>query len=799
METLTCKEKSKSNEIVGNRHENDITSVSYKQEKRFLDYEMINTNDSGDLNVDVKLISNAGNQLLFKARSKTPKPPDLPRSTAFRRKSSVFRQEYDDERDCVEDDDIDYSCIERSPGDGCFSECTEEDFEQLSDCYYDDELLEEGINLIEDESDELSNITGSSESRPSTAALQEPLHREKLVHTLKQRSTKIRSANVDSRGHWIAYGTEEVQPALTSSLFPNMPGTIHFTVDGERVHPFPSKIKKHLKWKMSPITPNVVKLCIARSGFLPTKKNDWLGYWGRHMKATGFKAVREYQKVNHFPGSFQIGRKDKLWKNLSKLLTRHGRKEFGFIPQTFILPQDFRIFKRVWEDGGNRQKWILKPPASARGIGVRVVNKWSQIPKKKPVVVQKYLTKPYLINGRKFDLRIYVFVTSFDPLRIYLFEDGLARFATCKYTSSSKSLGNRFMHLTNYSINKKNNNVYTPNDNEEVCQGHKWSLKALWGYLKRSGVNTSKIWENIKDIVVKTVICCESTVNVLMKQNVRNSYCCNELFGFDVMLDENLKPWILEVNISPSLHSTSPLDMSIKGQMVRDLLNISGYKIPDNLLNTAMRSSSFNNPSSLDKGRFALTSDQKAKHGFYVNNYGNDRLKATILDILTPEDIKILAETEDEYSRRGCFQRIFPSETSQKYLTFFDSPRYRNILLDEWTKKYLREGHRTAIGVALLCTYTQQGIHLRSSCYDLNHQWVSPQQISSDQSYQSPVSRSLSAPASTRLLENYGISPTSQISLPKIKRKTGRSHASKSISTKTTSMATKKKCSNKNI
>lgn len=91
------------------------------------------------------------------------------------------------------------------------------------------------------------------------------------------------------------------------------------------------------------------------------------------------------------------------------------------------------------------------------------------------------------------------------------------------------------------------------------------------------------------------------------------------------------------LKITYSLHSTSPLDMSIKGQMVRDLLNISGYKIPDNLLNTAMRyddknestliyhdlyylrskfvfrSNSFNNPSSLDKGRFALTSDQKAK------------------------------------------------------------------------------------------------------------------------------------------------------------------------------------------
>lgn len=45
----------------------------------------------------------------------------------------------------------------------------------------------------------------------------------------------------------------------------------------------------------------------------------------------------------------------------------------------------------------------------------------------------RYLHKPYLISGSKFDLRIYVYVTSYDPLRIYLFSDGLVRFASCKY------------------------------------------------------------------------------------------------------------------------------------------------------------------------------------------------------------------------------------------------------------------------------------------------------------------------------------------------------------------------------
>lgn len=75
-------------------------------------------------------------------------------------------------------------------------------------------------------------------------------------------------------------------------------------------------------------------------------------------------------------------------------------------------------------------------PASARGVGIKVINKWSQLPKKTSLVVQKYIAKPYLINGSKFDLRLYVLVTSFHPLRIYLYPDGLARFASGQFISS---------------------------------------------------------------------------------------------------------------------------------------------------------------------------------------------------------------------------------------------------------------------------------------------------------------------------------------------------------------------------
>uniref|UniRef100_A0A803XMB7 Tubulin tyrosine ligase like 4 n=1 Tax=Meleagris gallopavo TaxID=9103 RepID=A0A803XMB7_MELGA len=233
-----------------------------------------------------------------------------------------------------------------------------------------------------------------------------------------------------------------LKPALVCSLFPNVPPTIYFSTHDERVEKLPWEQRKLLRWKMCTVTPNIVKQTISRSHFRVSKSNnDWLGCWGHHMKSPGFRAIREHQKLNHFPGSFQIGRKDRLWRNLLKMQTRCGKKEFNFFPQSFILPQDIKLLRKAWEEGASRQKWIVKPPASARGIGIQVIHKWSQLPKRRPLLVQRYLHKPYLIDGRKFDLRIYVYVTCYDPLRVYLFKDGLVRFASCKARPGSGARG----------------------------------------------------------------------------------------------------------------------------------------------------------------------------------------------------------------------------------------------------------------------------------------------------------------------------------------------------------------------
>jgi len=73
---------------------------------------------------------------------------------------------------------------------------------------------------------------------------------------------------------------------------------------------------------------------------------------------------------------------------------------------------------------------------------------------KENVVVAKYVDNPLLVNGYKWDLRLYVLVTSFNPLVVYLYEEGLVRFATVKYARDRSRINNRRMHLCNYSVNK---------------------------------------------------------------------------------------------------------------------------------------------------------------------------------------------------------------------------------------------------------------------------------------------------------------------------------------------------------
>ena len=81
--------------------------------------------------------------------------------------------------------------------------------------------------------------------------------------------------------------------------------------------------------------------------------------------------------------------------------------------------------------------WIVKPSCSSQGKGIFMVDDISEVPLNESLVISRYIDNPLLINGLKFDLRLYVLVTSFDPLKIYVYNEGLVRFASEPYNNNN--------------------------------------------------------------------------------------------------------------------------------------------------------------------------------------------------------------------------------------------------------------------------------------------------------------------------------------------------------------------------
>ena len=261
-----------------------------------------------------------------------------------------------------------------------------------------------------------------------------------------------------------------------------------------------------------------------------------------------------------------ICRKDELAKKHMIFRNRFGEEEFHFVPETYSIPSEReQAIERIVEDpihiipnmreiGGVKKQnlWIVKPCIRSGGDGIHLIDNVFDIPNVDEnlknvdqAIVQKYIGNPFLINGHKFDMRFYVLITSVDPLMIYIYKDGLARFATEPYNTDSLSIKNNCIHLTNSKVNKDNTDSYG-NDDDDPFSGFLWTITMLKVYLEEICVDWNSIWPKIEDVVRKTLILGYDTMKKDC-EGLKSSYNCYKLLGFDIMLDENLKPWVLEV------------------------------------------------------------------------------------------------------------------------------------------------------------------------------------------------------------------------------------------------------------
>ncbi|KHJ49184.1 Tubulin-tyrosine ligase family protein [Trichuris suis] len=464
-------------------------------------------------------------------------------------------------------------------------------------------------------------------------------------------------------------------PFWRKSRFSFIPPTVNFCANRKGEVPEPnSNIRKKLLWSSSTLFPKIVKKMLIEHGFsIVPATEPWLGYWGQRHKVSEFANLMPFQKVeftrvNHFPGNFLLGRKDRLCLSLEQMAKRWKKEEFSFAPETYILPRQRRaLLARMKRNSGNCGVFILKPPSSSRGKGIRLTNKTWNIPEHKPLIVQRYITNPFLINGFKFDLRLYVLVSCWKPLRAYIYEEGIVRFASCKYTADVSSLNNQYVHLTNFSVNKNAADLVDVDlDSSEL----KWTLSQFWNYLAEKGIDNSALVVKILDLVIKALISCESPINALMSKMMGANFMAYELYGFDILVDSELRPWLIEVNISPSVRCSNEVDYAVKTSLVQDVLNISGVQIPsDDLVLQAQAENMFDEDFCVFPYAVEPSKRSKAKISHFERAFAKTKtVDLSILNHLTSYDIRFLLDMEDEYDRRGKFAPIIPTFFSQYYL-----------------------------------------------------------------------------------------------------------------------------------
>ena len=297
------------------------------------------------------------------------------------------------------------------------------------------------------------------------------------------------------------------------------------------------------------------------NGFSPTTDNDYNIAWLSSPEVDQLSQYSKLQSINHFPYSKQIlGNKAELTQIIQ---SNPNISMFDyFFPKSYVLPRDRDVLYRVMRANPNKQ-YIAKPPNGSCGHGIKIVTFTDFYSIQHGSVVCEYISRPLCIDGFKFDLRIYVLVTSWAPLRAFICKEGLARFATESYSTVTES---PYSHLTNATLNK--HGQHWSND-------FKWKLSELLNELNhRYKRKQNDVMNSIIAVVSQALALAQPSMAPDKRYGVDAPFF--ELYGFDVLLDKDFNAYLLEINTYPSLVLDEDTDYDVKAPMIAQAMSIAG-------------------------------------------------------------------------------------------------------------------------------------------------------------------------------------------------------------------------------
>lgn len=341
----------------------------------------------------------------------------------------------------------------------------------------------------------------------------------------------------------------------------------------------------HVKIDVTKVRYSVVRQALKQLDCEQTKDDPtaMIVWWDGFIAYAKFQNILPHQRINKIPGMDVLCYKSVFFQALV-----HMRSLFpgfyNFFPPTFQIPSQYVDFQREHQRFAAREDtvtWIVKPKVGCGGNGIRLIQNPSDIVgQTDPAIVQRYVT-PFLLDGFKFDFRLYILIATLKPFTVYIYNDGLCRYCSQPYVApTADNLEDRFCHLTNTAVNVQNKEK-----SNVIMEFASQALKKI-GDLDERG---KLLWDRIKQVVLLSVIAqypnilrnvvtytppLRPTETPLPAPPVDELHKYFHILGIDIMVNEKCEPVVLEMNDRPSMCVTYKMERGLKSNMLYEALGI---------------------------------------------------------------------------------------------------------------------------------------------------------------------------------------------------------------------------------
>lgn len=350
-----------------------------------------------------------------------------------------------------------------------------------------------------------------------------------------------------------------------------------------------------------------------------------------------FNNYNQYQLLGKFIGEDYINMYNIIY--LNNKLKQKFRHDFNYITESYSYPEQKKIINdkfnnykfnivdswSVYEKNKTTNSYILKSPKQIDSIN------------NKEYILNKYITNPLLINGKRFIMKTFVLVTGFSPLKIYFYKDGYITFDKNNYILNEKTVKKGYTgSICNDEIINDRDYYARSIFDEKSCT---WNFISLERFFAEKNINYNDIIKQMKDIIIKTFISLSSKID----NNGINERKMFQLFSFDLIMGDTKKIFLIDVDRNPPLKSLHMGPMYIYDHLLSDVLNIVGVV-----------------PFRHEVNFGGIKNDNKIK----------ENVEEAVCEFTRP---------------RGIFELVFPIKSNiEKYRKFFDEIDESNKLL--WDK-----------------------------------------------------------------------------------------------------------------